>query len=81
MCHIYTGFHNASCHFIHIQSVIYHMGLSIWLFINSTNPTFNLKLISDFKLMNLTKTKSNFILIKLPPLTNAPIVNFMQTLE
>ena len=42
---------------------------------------FNLQLISDLKLTNLKKAKSNFVPSKLPTMTNVLIVSFMHTLE
>ena len=37
--------------------------------------------MSYVKLTNLTQVKSNFIICKLPPVTNVPIVGFMNQLE
>ena len=48
---------------------------------NLSDPSLNFILMSNFKLFNLTKTKSYIILSNLPPITNVPIVNFMQTLD
>ena len=46
-----------------------------------SNQLFNFKLRSDFKLTNIAKVKSNFILHKLPPVTDVSIVNFMEKLD
>ena len=37
--------------------------------------------MSDLKVPKLTMNKSKFILNKLPPITNVPIVSFMETPE
>ena len=37
--------------------------------------------MSDCELNNLTQMKSDFIISKLPPITDVPIVNFMDTLK
>ena len=52
-------------------------------FINKPDPLIpiNFKIMSNFGLNNLTQMKSNFILSKLPPITDVPIVNFMDTLK
>ena len=50
-------------------------------FLNNSDPLFNFKLMSAFGLTNLMKMKSNFILSRLFPITDVPIVNFMTTLE
>ena len=42
-------------------------------FMNLSNPSFHFKLMSNFKLTNLTKTKSNFVLSQLLPITDVPI--------
>ena len=46
-----------------------------------SDPSFNFKLMSNFKLTKLEKTKSDFVVRNLPPKTDVPIVSFMQTLE
>ena len=47
-----------------------------------TNVTLlSFKLISYIGLANLTKMKLDFFLSKLPPVTDVPIVNFINTLE
>ena len=37
--------------------------------------------MSDFKLTNIPKVKYNFILCKLPPITDVSIFGFMQKLD
>ena len=37
--------------------------------------------MSNFGLNNVTQAKSDFILSKLPPIRDTPIVNFMDTLK
>ena len=37
--------------------------------------------MEDFRLTNLMKTKSDFVLSKLPPMTDVIIVDFMTTHE
>ena len=50
-------------------------------FQNLSKQSFNFKLIYDFKLINLTKTKSDSVLRKFPPNTEASIISFMKTLD
>ena len=52
-------------------------------FINKSNPLIpiNFKIISSFWCNSLAHMKSNFILNKLPPITDVPIVDFMDTLN
>ena len=52
-------------------------------FINKSNPLIpiNFKIMSDFVLNNLTEMKINFILSKLPPITDVHIVNYLNTLK
>ena len=48
---------------------------------NLPDPSFNFKWMSDFKLINLTKTNYNFILSKLSSISDVPIASFIQKLE
>ena len=48
---------------------------------NLSDSSINFKFMSDFKEMILTKMKSDIFLRKLPPITDAPTVIFMQKLE
>ena len=48
---------------------------------NSFSLLFNYKLVSNFKVANMTKVKYDFILGELPPIIDVPIVNFMQKLD
>ena len=43
--------------------------------------SFNFKQITDFKLTNIAKVKSNNILSTLSPITDEPFVSFMQKLD
>ena len=43
-------------------------------FLNRSDPLFNFKLMSDCKLDNQTKMKSDFVPNKLPHITDVPIV-------
>ena len=56
-------------------------GYQFYPFMNLFYPSFNLKLISEFKLINLKKTKSDFVFGKLSPITNVPIVSYMLKLK
>ena len=46
-----------------------------------SNLQFNFKLISGFKVTNLTNIKSEIVHNNLLPKTNVPIASFMKTLE
>ena len=56
------------------------MGLSTWAIHKQIRPI-NSKIMSNFGLYNLTQMKSNFILSKLPPIEDVPIIDFMDTLK
>ena len=49
--------------------------------LNLSNPLYNFKLMPDFKLTNLTKTKFNFIISILQSITDIPIVSLWNKLE
>ena len=50
-------------------------------YMNLFDPPSNFKLMSDFKLTNISTVISDLILSKLPAISNVPIVSFMQILD
>ena len=85
-----AGLYSASTGFIipAVNSFSSKLPITLWdyqcdPFISISDPLIpvNFNLISNFGLNNLTQMKSNFILSKLLPITDVPIVNFMDTLN
>ena len=69
-----------------INSFTSKMHISLWgyqfhPFRNLSNQLFNFEIMPDFKLANITKVNSHFILSMLPPIADVSIVNFMQNLN
>ena len=56
------------------------MGYQLDPFLNRSDPLLDFKLMSNLGLANL-KMKSDFVLSKVPPIKDAPIVHFMDALE
>ena len=50
-------------------------------FVNLSKLLFNFKLMSDFNVTNQTKVKSHFIINKISPIINVPLVCFLDELE
>ena len=50
-------------------------------FLNLSNPLFNFKLISHFKLKNLTKAESDFVISKLPPIANVCTISSIDQIK
>ena len=71
-----------------VNSFSFKFSITLWgyqldPFINKSDPLIPIcfKIMSNFGLNNLIQTKSDFILSKLPPITDVPIVDFMDTLQ